>query len=116
MRSCRSRSIMFSSQIPCTASRISWAWREPSLQSSNRKGNSGSSIGIVVPREETRVFGQPRGPRTEMRMEARDVAVIVEPAGLSPNRTVEFPPYHYGAMFRDGEGMSDGLHNSEAFR
>jgi len=52
------------------------------------------------PREETLVFGQPRGPRTEMRMEARDVAVIVEPAGLSPNRNVEFPPYHYRAMFR----------------
>ena len=56
------------------------------------------------PREETLVFGQPRGPRTEMRMEARDVAVIVEPAGLSPNRTVEFPPYHYGAMFRERRG------------
>jgi len=56
------------------------------------------------PREETLVFGQPRGPRTEMRMEARDVAVIVEPAGLSPNRTVEFPPYHYRAMFRERRG------------
>jgi SAM-dependent methyltransferase len=56
------------------------------------------------PREETLVFGQPRGPRTEMRMEARDVAVIVEPAGLSLNRTVEFPPYHYGAMFRERRG------------
>src|SRR5205823_2703887 len=52
------------------------------------------------PREETLVFGQPRGPRTEMRMEPRDVAVIVEPAGLLLNRTVEFPPYHYRAMFR----------------
>jgi ubiquinone/menaquinone biosynthesis C-methylase UbiE len=56
------------------------------------------------PREETLVFGQPRGPRTEMRMEARDVAVIVEPAGLSLNRTVEFPPYHYGAIFRERRG------------
>jgi SAM-dependent methyltransferase len=68
------------------------------------------------PREETLVFGQPRGPRTEMRMEARDVAVIVEPAGLMLNRTVEFPPYHYGAIFAKGGGMSDGLHNREAFR
>jgi hypothetical protein len=37
-------------------------------------------------------------------MEARDVAVIVEPAGLSLNRTVEFPPYHYGAIFRERRG------------
>ena len=42
------------------------------------------------PREQTLVFGQPRGPRTEMRMEARDVAVIVEPAGLSLNRLSNF--------------------------
>jgi SAM-dependent methyltransferase len=51
------------------------------------------------PREETVVLGQPRGPRTEMRMEARDVAVIVQPAGLMLNRTVELRPYHYGAIF-----------------
>ena len=49
-------------------------------------------------------------------MEARDVAVIVEPAGLSLNRTVEFPPYHYGRCSANSGGMSDGLHNSEAFR
>jgi ubiquinone/menaquinone biosynthesis C-methylase UbiE len=51
------------------------------------------------PREETVVLGQPRGPRTEMRMEARDVAVIVQPAGLMLNRTVELRRYHYGAIF-----------------
>jgi SAM-dependent methyltransferase len=51
------------------------------------------------PREETVVLGQPRGPRTEMRMEARDVAAVVQPAGLMLNRTVELPPYHYGAIF-----------------
>ncbi len=51
------------------------------------------------PREETVVLGQPRGPRTEMRIEARDVAVLVQPAGLMLNRKVELPPYHYGAIF-----------------
>jgi SAM-dependent methyltransferase len=50
------------------------------------------------PREETVVLGQPRGPRTEMRIEASDVAAIVKPAGLSLNRTIELPPYHYGAV------------------
>jgi SAM-dependent methyltransferase len=68
------------------------------------------------PREETLVFGQPRGPRTEMRMEARDVAVIVEPAGLSLNRTVEFPLITMGRFSANGARMSDGLHNREAFR
>jgi hypothetical protein len=34
-----------------------------------------------------------------MRMEARDVAAIVKPAGLVLNRTIEFPSYHYGAIF-----------------
>ena len=50
------------------------------------------------PRAETVVLGQPRGPRTEMRMEAEDVAAIVAPAGLAPSRTVELPPYHYGVI------------------
>ncbi len=55
-------------------------------------------------REETVVLGQPRGPKTEMRMEADDVAAIVEPAGLLPKRTVELPPYHYGVVFQRGGG------------
>lgn len=52
------------------------------------------------PREETAVLGQPRGPKTEMRMEVRDVTAVVEPTGLVLNRTVELPPYHYGTVFR----------------
>jgi SAM-dependent methyltransferase len=52
------------------------------------------------PREETTVLGQPRGPQTEMRMEVGDLTAVVEPAGLVFNRTVELPPYHYGAVFR----------------
>ena len=50
------------------------------------------------PRDETVVFGQPRGPRTEMRIEANDMAAIVKPAGLALNRTIELPPYHYGIV------------------
>jgi ubiquinone/menaquinone biosynthesis C-methylase UbiE len=52
------------------------------------------------PRAETVVLGQPRGPRTEMRTEAEDVAAIVAPAGLLPNRTVELSPYHYGVILQ----------------
>ena len=50
------------------------------------------------PREETVVLGQPRGPKTEMRMEPGEVAAIAETAGLLANRTVELPPYHYGVI------------------
>ncbi len=52
------------------------------------------------PREETTVLGQPRGPKTEMRMSPDDVARVVEPAGLVLARVVELPPYHYGAVFQ----------------
>ena len=51
------------------------------------------------PREDTHVLGQPRGPKTGMRMEPADVAAIVEAAGLPLARIVELPPYHYGAIF-----------------
>jgi len=51
------------------------------------------------PREETTVLGQPRGPRTEIRIEPHGVAVLVQPAGLVLSRIVELPPYHYGANF-----------------
>ena len=48
------------------------------------------------------VLGRPRGPRTEMRIEAREVAVRVQSAGLVLNPTVELPPYRYGAIFNVG--------------
>jgi SAM-dependent methyltransferase len=51
------------------------------------------------PRDETIVLGQPRGPKTEMRMTPGDVATTVEPAGLKLAGVIELPPYHYGAVF-----------------
>ncbi|MHB1302274.1 MAG: class I SAM-dependent methyltransferase [Acidiphilium sp.] len=50
------------------------------------------------PREETTVFGQPRGPKTAMRMTPKDVAAAAAPAGLLPKRVVELPPYHYASI------------------
>lgn len=50
------------------------------------------------PREETPVLGQPRGPKTEMRMEPEDVAAAIAQSGLRLERVVELPPYHYGAI------------------
>jgi SAM-dependent methyltransferase len=52
------------------------------------------------PREETTVLGQPRGPKTEMRMEPEDVAAVAGRAGLIRERTIELPPFHYAVVLK----------------
>jgi SAM-dependent methyltransferase len=52
-----------------------------------------------LPREQTTVQGEPRGPRTDLRMSPEQVRAAVEPAGFRLARVVELPPYHYGAIF-----------------
>jgi SAM-dependent methyltransferase len=51
------------------------------------------------PREETVVLGEPRGPKTEMRLAPEQTIAAVEAGGLTRARLVEIPPYHYGAVF-----------------
>ncbi len=51
------------------------------------------------PREKTTVLDLPRGPKTEMRMSIQDVKDQVEPADFVFEKSVELPPYHYGAIF-----------------
>ena len=53
-----------------------------------------------IPRVQTLVLDKPRGPKTEMRMSPEQVRTVVEPAGFALVDLVEFPPYHYGAVFR----------------
>jgi ubiquinone/menaquinone biosynthesis C-methylase UbiE len=64
------------------------------------------------PRDETVVLGQPRGPKTEMRMEPADVAAAVESAGFELTRIAELPPYHYNAIF-DRPTASTGHHHRQ---
>ena len=52
---------------------------------------------------ETKVLGQPRGPRKDLRMTPVDVSKIVEPAGLELTQVVELLPYHYGVIFQKPE-------------
>ena len=52
-----------------------------------------------IARERTPVLGQPRGPRTELRMSVAQTRQVVEAANLALERTVELPPYHYAAVF-----------------
>jgi ubiquinone/menaquinone biosynthesis C-methylase UbiE len=64
----------------------------------------GSGFVIVnwhrLPKEQTPVLGEPRGPATGMRMSPDMVEAVVEPAGFYRERVVELPPYHYGMVFR----------------
>ncbi len=63
----------------------------------------GGQLAIVnwhaKPREATAVLGQPRGPRTDLRMSPEQARAVVEPAGFALEALVELPPYHYGAIF-----------------
>jgi SAM-dependent methyltransferase len=52
------------------------------------------------PRETTTVFGQPRGPKTDMRMDPADVAAFATPAGFKLERTIDLPPYHYAVVLK----------------
>jgi SAM-dependent methyltransferase len=51
------------------------------------------------PREETVVLGEPRGPRTGLRLSPEQTIAQVEAGGLKRAGIVEIPPYHYGALF-----------------
>lgn len=61
-----------------------------------------------LPREQTPVLNEHRGPPTEMRMSIEQTRAAVErPVGFSVERVVEFPPYHYGVVFtRPNSGVS----------
>ena len=50
-------------------------------------------------REETTIFGEPRGPRTELRMSPDQTIAAIEPAGLKLLQVVEVLPYHFGVVF-----------------
>jgi ubiquinone/menaquinone biosynthesis C-methylase UbiE len=51
------------------------------------------------PREETTVLGEPRGPKTELRVSTQQTIDAMTSGGLTPVGVVEIPPYHYGALF-----------------
>jgi ubiquinone/menaquinone biosynthesis C-methylase UbiE len=51
------------------------------------------------PREETVIMGEPRGPKTELRMSPEQTIKSVEAGGLMFLERVELPPYHYAVIF-----------------
>ena len=50
-------------------------------------------------REETTVLGEPRGPKTELRLSPEQTIAAVASSGLTLARLVEVPPCHYAAIF-----------------
>ena len=52
-----------------------------------------------LPREKTTVLGQPRGPKSELRLSPQQTVKAVEAGGLKNTAIVDIPPYHYGAIF-----------------
>ena len=55
------------------------------------------------PREDTPILGEPRGPKTELRMSPEETIKSVEGCGLKFIKIVEVPPYHYGVVFRHSD-------------
>jgi SAM-dependent methyltransferase len=55
------------------------------------------------PREETRILGEPRGPKTELRISPEETIKSVEAGGLKFTKLVEIPPYHYGVVFQHSD-------------
>jgi ubiquinone/menaquinone biosynthesis C-methylase UbiE len=51
------------------------------------------------PREDTPILGEPRGPKTELRMSPQETIKSVETGGLKFSNNIEIPPYHYGVVF-----------------
>ena len=51
------------------------------------------------PREQTMVLGEPRGPKTELRLSPAQTVEAVVAGGLKHLGNIEVPPYHYGALF-----------------
>lgn len=64
---------------------------------------SGGKFAVVnwhpIPREQTQILGQPRGPATEMRLSPKQTRAQVEPAGFELEEVVDLSPYHYGVVF-----------------
>lgn len=49
-------------------------------------------------REETTILGEPRGPKSELRMSPQQTIASIEAGGLIFAGLVELPPYHYAVI------------------
>jgi ubiquinone/menaquinone biosynthesis C-methylase UbiE len=73
---------------------------KPQLARVVRQALKPTGVFVIVnwhprPREETIVLGEPRGPRTELRMSPDQTIKAAEVDGLKFSKLVDVPPYHY---------------------
>jgi SAM-dependent methyltransferase len=54
------------------------------------------------PREETTILGEPRGPKTELRIGPEITRAAVAASGLRPVSVIDVSPHHYAAVFQNG--------------
>jgi SAM-dependent methyltransferase len=76
---------------------------KPRLASSIRDALKPSGRFAIVnwharPREETVILGEPRGPRTNLRMPPDETIRATEIDGLKFTELIDVPPYHYGIV------------------
>ena len=50
------------------------------------------------PREETTILGEPRGPRTDLRLSPEQTFQSIERSGLKLVQLIDVPPYHYAVI------------------
>jgi hypothetical protein len=76
---------------------------QPRLASSVRDALKPSGRFAIVnwharAREETIVLGEPRGPRTELRMSPEQTIKVAEIDDLKFRELIDVPPYHYAIV------------------
>ncbi len=62
-------------------------------------------------REETTLLGEPRGPKTELRLSPEQTKEGVEQSGLRLIKLVDVSPYHYGAIFQRPQPRPSNVHS-----
>lgn len=62
----------------------------------------------ALPREQTTVLDQARGPKTEMRLSPDDICRILLPVGFEPENVIDLPPWHHGTVFRLAKRPREG--------
>jgi len=85
--------------MPFMACRTRRGWRQRSKPHSSRAGRFAIVNWHARPREGTTILGEPRGPKTELRLTPEKTIEAVKIDGLKFAMLIEIPPYHYGAIF-----------------
>jgi ubiquinone/menaquinone biosynthesis C-methylase UbiE len=55
------------------------------------------------PREETVILGEPRGPKTELRLSPEQTIHAVQTSGMTLVEIIDVPPYHYAVLFENAK-------------